>query len=193
MKKIILLVILVIGCALIQAMDLYTDDFDAFDVFKNLSLEDQYTSYIETFRHVKDPRYRPVPWARLLVEQNGRDILPFIEKDLESSNLNFVYRKPYDRILGLIAYILNDLDDVNLLTIEDKNKYCLIYEEKIEEYVEENKVIDGTIRFAMGCITVFGTVPDYLFGNSKSIKEYYEKKLGITGIIAGDLNSMWEY
>lgn len=173
-------------------INLYNDDMDIVSKFGVLSMEDQYLSYINSFRHIRDTRNRQLYWAQCLAKY-GRDILPLIDISIESGSFYYNYRQPYDRSLGLIAYVLYEIDRKELLTQEDKEKYRQLYEKKIEEYVLKYKIIDGTVDYGIFCIEDFTERPVYLPRDVSLLRKYYEKKLGINGILEGNLFSTWEY
>jgi len=172
-------------------MQLYNNDTGAKE-FSELELEEQYNSYMNSFRYIKDERGQSVKWARRMVKQYGREVLPLIDVDLEVCNFYHEYRKPYDRPLELIAYILAEMDALKLLTQKDKDYYQSIFLNKLEDYVLKFRIIDGTVRVAIKSTEFFSVLPEDFPYGSEPLKEYYEQKLGISGIVAGNLNSYWE-
>ena len=162
--------------------------------FEELSLEDQYTSYISSFASVGDTRNQQLTYARLMVEKYGREVLSYIDKDLKTVTFYNMYKKPYDDRIGLIADILSNLNKGKLLTDEEVNEYIEIYEKKLEEYVKKFKIIDGTVYSAVRCIVFIGQsdAPIYLQGDEEDLKNYYEQKLGITDIVVGSFDNRWE-
>lgn len=193
MKKtyIVFLLFLLIMNITAKEMQLYNNDTGEKE-FSELELEEQYLSYMNSFRYVKDPRSQPLYWARSMVKQYGREVLPLIDVDLEVCNFDHEYRKPYDSGMGLIAYILSALNRLELLTQKDKDYYQSIFLNKLEDYVLKFRIIDGTVRVAIKSTEFFSVLPEDFPYGSEPLKEYFEQKLGISGIVAGNLNSYWE-
>lgn len=104
-----------------KEMHLYCNDIGDQE-FEGLTIVEQYTSYINSFRYIMDPRDQPIYWVKKMVVQYGKDVLPLIEKDILNNSFNHLYREPYDSILGLIAYILSELERKKLLAEEDVKK-----------------------------------------------------------------------
>lgn len=182
MKKTLLITIIILFLVNISAkeMELYRN-FTGVQEFSELTLEEQYTSYMNSFRYLVDPREQPLKWAKRMVEQYGRDVLPLLDKDLETASFDNTYSETTDDPLGLIAYILSDLSENNYLSEDEKLLYTEIYETKIEEYILKYNVIDNTVRVAMACISYFSKIPSY-FADKEKMKEYYEEKLGVKGL-----------
>ena len=165
--------------------------------FKEWPLEKQYSSYISSFSNVKDPYAQSRTWAREIIEKYGRAVLPLLDKDLEDAICFNMDREPCDDRVGLISYLLSYMQDASLLKEEETIMYTRIYEKKIEDYVMKYRVIDGTVHSTIKCISFFQkitspyvTPPEHLRGNSQELKEYYEKKLGITGVAV--VKSGWD-
>ncbi len=136
MKKtyIVFLLFLLIMNITAKEMQLYKN-YTGEKEFSELELEEQYNSYMNSFRYIKDERGQSVKWARRMVKQYGREVLPLIDVDLEVCNFDHEYRKPYDSGMGLIAYILSALNRLELLTQKDKDYYQSIFLNKLEDYV----------------------------------------------------------
>lgn len=162
--------------------------------FIELSLEDQYTSYLSSFSYVGELRGQELTYSRLMVEKYGREVLSYIDRDLKIVTFYNIYRKPYDDRIGLISDIISNLNKNNFLTEEEIKEYIDIYEKKLDEYVKKFKIIDGTVYSAIRAIVFIGQRegPEYFGGDAEDLKNYFEKKLGITDIVAGNLNSRWE-
>lgn len=182
MKKSIFILIILLPLTHFSAkeMQLYRN-FTGAQEFSELTLEEQYASYMNSFRYLVDPREQPLKWAKRMVEQYGRDVLSLIDKELETASFDNVYSYETDDQMSLIAYILSDLSENNYLRKDEKILYAEIYESKIEEYILKYNVIDNTVRVAMACISYFSQMPSY-FADKEKMKEYYEKKLGVTGL-----------
>lgn len=162
--------------------------------FIELSLEDQYTSYLSSFSYVGELRGQELTYSRLMVEKYGREVLSYIDRDLKIVTFYNIYRKPYDDRISLIAYLLSYLTENKFLTEEEIKEYIDIYEKKLDEYVKKFKIIDGTVYSAIRSIVFIGQRegPEYFGGDAEDLKNYFEKKLCITDIVAGNLNSRWE-
>ena len=159
--------------------------------FKELSLEDQYTIYISSFSHVGDTRGQQTTYARLMVEKYGREVLPFVDKDLQTAFFDNHYAKPYDSTLSLISYIIDYLKESNLLSENEIELYCLIYQAKLDCYILKYKKIDGTVRVATKCINSINDNVKYPY-TAEEYAIYFEKRLGIEDITVGNLFSYWE-
>jgi hypothetical protein len=151
------------------------------EIFFSLSMEDQYRSYINSFRPIKDPRNRQLYWARCLAKF-GRELLPLIDDDIRINTFNYLYTPPYDTVLSLIAYILQQMKIDNILTDVDKSKYRELYGEKIEEYIIQNKIIDRTVIVGIICIENMADTYINVPRDLNALRDYYEKKLGINGL-----------
>ena len=78
-KKILIILLLVFIFISISAeeMNLWCNgDVDAFEKFAALSVEEQYSNYINSFKDIQDVREQPTTWARRMVRQYGRDVIP---------------------------------------------------------------------------------------------------------------------
>ena len=194
MKKIIIVFLLLCVVSVFsEEINLYSDNNDTIKTFSKLNMTDQYYSYINTFRYNIRLGDRQLYWARFIVKQHGRSVLSLIEEDIKKSTFNHLYRAPYDDILGLISYILEEMKRLEILTEEDKTKYRDLYEKKLEDYVLEFRIIDGSVSYGMICIESFTELPVYLSYDTVKLIKYYNEKLGINDVIAGDLYSHWEY
>ncbi len=162
--------------------------------FIELSLEDQYTSYLSSFSYVGELRGQELTYSRLMVEKYGREVLSYIDRDLKIVTFYNIYRKPYDDRIGFISDIISNLNKNKFLTEEEIKEYIDIYEKKLDEYVKKFKIIDGTVYSAIRSIVFIGQRegPEYFGGDAEDLKNYFEKKLGITDIVAGNRNSRWE-
>ena len=67
-------------------MDLFCNDNGGKE-FSTLTLEEQYTSYINSFAHRPFVLEQPMIWALRMIKQYGREILPY----LNNSIINFSF------------------------------------------------------------------------------------------------------
>jgi len=173
-------------------MNLYKN-FTGAEEFSKLTVEEQYLSYLNSFRNIRDPRDQPLKWAKRIINQYGRDVLPYLEKDLEINDVEHIFRKPYDDPLGLISYLLSELVERKELSKEEQYFYQVIYFKKLDEYILKYMIIDGTVRVVIKTISFFSDLPSDFPFDSLSLKSYYEEKLQVKDIIAGDFYSYWDY
>lgn len=164
-------------------------NFNGADQFASLTLEEQYRSYINSFKDIQDPRTQPHKWALRMVKQYGRDVLPYLDETLKTFSINHKYRKPYDSTLDCIYWLFDYLIESNTITEDERLAYINIIETKIGEYLFEYRIIDGTVRGANGILLALEYQGDFL--NARYLKSYYEDLYGIE-IEMGDLRSMWE-
>ncbi|MBO7485254.1 MAG: hypothetical protein J6T84_04270 [Spirochaetaceae bacterium] len=163
-----------------------------YDLFGRLSPEDQYTSIINSFKGIRDSR-QVNKWVIRMVEKSGREILPYVNKTLLIADFDHENREPIDTTLSLHYYIFNELIEKNLLTEEERLLYIIIIKGKIKEYILKYRVIDGTVRFAYRVLNKLNyswSKEEYI--DSEILKQYYEKELGITGIVAGSVESVFK-
>lgn len=175
-----------------KEMNLYKN-FTGAEEFSKLKVEEQYASYMNSFKDIIDPRDQPLKWAKRMIEQYGDDFLPLIDRDLETVNFDNLFRAPYDCSIELISYLLDVLKSSGKISRENVIYYGDIFKQKLEEYILRYRIIDGTVRVAISCINYLINLPVNFPNTSKGLKEYYEEKLGIRDIIAGDLDSYWVY
>ena len=171
-----------------KEMDLYKN-YDGDEEFSTLTLKEQYTSYINSFIDKGLILEQPMRWARLMVKQYGRDVLPYLNKsitDFEYENYNT------DNLIVCIDYVIYALEEENLLTPLELQLYQMIFSSKLETYVAKHKIIDEIVIDNFGYLTydTFITGENTIFpprSTPESLKEYYEAKLGITVEIAEEL------
>ena len=171
-----------------KEMDLFCNDNGAKE-FSTLTLEEQYTSYINSFIDKGLILEQPMRWARLMVKQYGRDVLPYLNKsitDFEYENYNT------DNLIVCIDYVIYELKQYDLLTQSELQLYQMIFASKLETYVAKYKIINKIIIRNFGYLTydTFITGENTIFPpriTPEGLKEYYEAKLGITVEIAEEL------
>lgn len=172
-----------------EEIDLNADNVNK-ETFVLLSIEDQYASYINSFSELMDPMMKPNNWAWIMVLQQGRDLLPYIDETLSSINFSNKYHKPYDSTLDCLYFLFSSLMQQQLLSEYERQQYMNIVISKIGEMLLEYPVIDGSIRITTSLYYVLEPLDsnlndweDWLF--------YFEDKLGID-ITMGNLNQQWE-
>ncbi len=193
MKKIILLSlisIIIIFQTFAEPMNLWLND-DSYDTFITLSAEDQFYSYLNSYKDKIDKHATSVKWSHRMVEQYGREIIPFINKELDGAYWGSSFKKPYDDTLGLLCYVLADLADYGHLTENEIKLYHDILIYKLDYHVLATKLIDGTVRSALNGIHYISIKDDVPY-TSEECARYYEERLGITGIKVGNFYSLWE-
>ena len=171
-----------------KEMDLYKN-YDGDEEFSTLTLKEQYTSYINSFIDKGLILEQPMRWARLMVKQYERDVLPYLNKsitDFEYENYNT------DNLIVCIDYVIYELRESNLLTESELQLYQMIFASKLETYVAKYKIINKIIIRNFGYLTydTFITGENTIFPpriTPEGLKEYYEAKLGITVEIAEEL------
>ncbi len=161
MKKKIAIILLVLLFAGLNAkeMNLWCNDSGASE-FYMLTVEEQYNSYINSFKKIKDPMTQPSKWAHRMVKQYGREVLPYFNKTLETLTLDHVYRKPYDSTMWCIHWFLRAALENQIFTENEKELYAQILIDKADMYIYKNKIVDRTIYFAYVCVDKLVPVDD---------------------------------
>lgn len=157
--------------------------------FDTLSAEEQYNSIINSFKGYTDTR-QVGHWVELMIDEYGREILPYMNKTLMNADFGHEVREPVDITLGIHFYIFSTLINNNILTEEERQLYIIIINGKIKEYILKYRVIDGTVYGAYRVLSQLN--PDLDFSDSETLKNMYEEELGITGIIAGNMDSVFD-
>ena len=171
-----------------KEMDLFCNDNGGKE-FSTLTLEEQYTSYINSFAHRTFVLEQPMNWALRMIDQYGREILPY----LNNSIINFSFDIREKNCLFIcIDYVIYELKQYELLTPSELQLYQMIFASKLETYVAKHKIIDEIVIDNFGYLTYDTFIKDEntIFPPSitpESLKEYYEAKLGITVEIAEEL------
>ena len=189
-KKLIIsiMVLFLASLCFSKEMDLFCNDNGGKE-FSTLTLEEQYTSYINSFAHRPFVLEQPMYWARLMVKQYGRSILPYLNNSI--INFSFDIRKK-NCLFICIDYVIYELKQYELLTPSELQLYQMIFASKLETYVAKHKIIDEIVIDNFGYLTydTFITGENTIFPpriTPESLKEYYEAKLGITVEIAEEL------
>ncbi len=164
-------------------------NLNGYEQFMTLSAEDQYNSIINSFKGIEDTR-KVGRWVARMINQYGREILPYMNKTLMNADLDHEVREPIDITLGIHFYIFSNLVDDNLLTEEERQLYIIMIYGKIKEYILKYRVIDGTVNRAYRIL--FQLDDTIILPDSESLKQMYEKELGITGIVVGNIDSVFD-
>ncbi|MBP5329267.1 MAG: hypothetical protein J6Y75_05145 [Spirochaetaceae bacterium] len=164
-----------------KEMNLY-NNYEDIKEFEKLTLEEQYTSYINSFKPLKDPKGQPIQWARIMIKQHKRDILPFLESTLDSFSLDYLYKEPYDSTARCLQIIFEQLRYADLLTTGEKTQYIAILDKKLDEYILKHKIVDGTLYFTQSMMNVLNAEKYDYDKSDSALKRKYEKKLKISGI-----------
>ena len=174
-----------------EEMNLWcNEDVDAFEKFAALSVEEQYSSYINSFKDIQDVREQPTTWARRMVKQYGRNVIPLMNETIRNLTFDHIFRKPYDSTSFCIWYLSAVLVDYNILTDIEKELYAQIFQTKIENYILKYKIIDGTVKAMHSFLYILKKV-DTSNEPAESWRDYYQERLGIDDIVAGDINQYW--
>ena len=189
-KKLIIsiMVLFLASLCFSKEMDLFCNDNGGKE-FSTLTLEEQYTSYINSFAHRTFVLEQPMNWALRMIDQYGREILPY----LNNSIINFSFDIREKNCLFIcIDYVIYELKQYELLTPSELQLYQMIFASKLETYVAKHKIIDEIVIDNFGYLTYDTFIKDEntIFPPSitpESLKEYYEAKLGITVEIAEEL------
>jgi len=187
-KVILLLFVTFTSLCFSKEMDLFCNDNGAKE-FSTLTLEEQYTSYINSFAHRTFVLEQPMKWALRMIKQYGREILPY----LNNSIINFSFDIREKNCLFIcIDYVIYILKEYDLLTESELQLYQMIFASKLETYVAKHKIIDEIVIDNFGYLTYDTFIKDEntIFPpriTPESLKEYYEAKLGITVEIAEEL------
>ena len=180
-----------------EEIQLY-DNYKDYELFEQLSPEDQYNSIINSFKGIIDSR-QVNKWVIRMVKKSGREILPYVNKTLLLADFDHENRKPIDGTLSLHCYIFHEMIEKNLLTEEERKLYFIVVDGKLKEYILKYRVIDGTVKLAYRLLDVLYytwskdmSINSEILENSEILKQYYEKELGITGIVAGSVESVFK-
>ena len=186
---IILFVVIITVSINAKEMNLWGNHNGA-EEFATLTLEEQYTSYINSFKDIRDVREQPMKWAKRMVSKYGRDVIPLMNETISNLTFDHVYRKPYDSTETCVWYLIIALEDNKLFSDIEKELYTLIFEAKIDNYVLKYKIIDGTVKAAYSFFAVLNGL-DTRKETAETWRDYYQERLGIDDIVAGDINQLW--
>ena len=189
-KKLIIsiMVLFLTSLCFSKEMNLYRN-YTGAEEFSTLTLEEQYTSYINSFADKEFVSVQPMNWALRMIKQYGREILPYLNNSI--INFSFDIREK-NCLFVCIDYVIHELKQYELLTPSELQLYQMIFASKLETYVAKHKIIDEIVIDNFGYLTYDTFIKDEntIFPPSitpESLKEYYETKLGITVEIAEEL------
>ena len=171
-----------------KEMNLYRN-YTGAEEFSTLTLEEQYTSYINSFADKEVVFEQPIKWAYRMIEKYGREIIPYLNNSIISFSFDIREKNCLFVCIDYVIYILKEYD---LLTESELQLYQMIFASKLETYVTKHKIIDEIVIDNFGYLTYDTFIKDEntIFPPSitpESLKEYYETKLGITVEIAEEL------
>ena len=171
-----------------KEMNLYRN-YTGAEEFSTLTLEEQYTSYINSFADKEVVFEQPMNWALRMIDQYGREILPYLNNSI--INFSFDIREK-NCLFVCIDYVIYILKEYDLLTESELQLYQMIFASKLETYVAKHKIIDEIVIDNFGYLTYDTFIKDEntIYPpriTPESLKEYYEAKLGITVEIAEEL------
>lgn len=171
-------------------MDIFNlDPYKQNSEFDSLSMEDQYNSIMISFKD--KTRGIPLPfesiWARIVIERFGRDLLPLINNTLATEELDTEFREPVNKANTLVGQLFSRLMDYQLLTEQEIALYTVIINEKIDRYILKYRVIDTAVFQGFFVLQSLGNETPWWgnMDNISKIRDSYEQKLGITGIVIG--------
>ena len=171
-----------------KEMNLYRN-YTGAEEFSALTLEEQYTSYINSFADKEFVLEQPIKWAYRMIEKYGREIIPYLNNSIISFSFDI---REKNCLFVCIDYVIYALREFNLLTESELQLYQMIFASKLETYVAKHKIIDEIVIDNFGYLTYDTFIKDEntIFPpriTPESLKEYYEAKLGITVEIAEEL------
>ena len=171
-----------------KEMNLYRN-YTGAEEFSALTLEEQYTSYINSFADKEVVFEQPIKWAYRMIEKYGREIIPYLNNSIISFSFDIREKNCF---FVCIDYVIYALREFNLLTESELQLYQMIFASKLETYVAKHKIIDEIVIDNFGYLTYDTFIKDEntIFPpriTPESLKEYYEAKLGITVEIAEEL------
>ena len=197
MKKKIAIILLILLFAGLNAkeMELWCNDSGASE-FYMLTVEEQYNSYINSFKKIKDPMTQPSKWAYRMVDRYGREVLPYFNKTLQTLTLDHVYRKPYDSTMRCVYWFLRAALESQIFTENEKEMYAQILINKVDVYLLKYRIIDRTVYYVyMSIYDIYDRILERVgtikWDGWEKFKEEKEAKLGIS-LEMGDMTKMWE-
>ena len=191
MKKLLaaILVFFTFTALCAKEMNLWCNDNGAED-FATLTVEEQYISYVNTFKNKKDMFGQARKWANRMVGQYGRDVIPFMNETIKDMTFDNVFIEPYDSTANCINYLMYALVSNNILTDIEKELYAQIFQTKIENYILKYRIIDGTVNVTHSFLVLLRGI-DTRKETAESWRDYYQERLGIDDIVAGNINQFW--
>ena len=173
-----------------EEMELWCNDRGAGE-FATLTVEEQYNSYINSFKKIKDPREQPMKWANRMVKQYGRDVIPLMNDTISKLTFDHVYKKPYDSTFHCIFFLIDVLIKNNIFTNTEKELYSQLFQAKIDNYILKYKLIDGTVKLSHSILNILQGF-DTRKESAETWLNYYEERLGVYDIEVTDINERWQ-
>ena len=167
-----------------EEMNLWSnDDIDAFDKFASLSVEEQYSSYINSFKDIQDVREQPNTWAKRMISQYGRDVIPLMNETISSSSFDHLLNEPYDSTWTCLYYLFIRFIERQLFTEIERQLYIQLIQTKMDNYVLKFRKVDKTLYCGIALLYTFGIDLDSL---PEELQVYYEQRLSIQDIVIGN-------
>lgn len=185
MKRKILITFIIMFIAIItveaKEMNLWCNDKGA-EEFASLALEEQYTSYINSFKDIRDVREQPMKWAKRMVKQYGRDVIPLMNETISSSSFDHLLNEPYDSTWTCLCYLFIAFIERQLLTENEIQLYIQIIQAKMDNYVLKFRKVDKTLYCGIALLYSFGVE---IVSFPEELQLYYEQRLNIKDIEIG--------
>lgn len=153
------------------------------DEFLALSLEEQYKSYINSFKDIRDVREWPMKWAKLMVLEYGRDIIPLMNDTISSSSFDHLLNEPYDSTWTCLCYLFITLIERQLFTEIERQLYIQLIQAKMDNYVLKFRKVDKTLYCGIALLYSFGVD---IVSLPEELQVYYEQRLNIQEIVIGN-------
>ncbi len=188
MKKLLaaILVFFTFTALCAKEMNLWSNDNGAKE-FATLTVEEQYISYVNTYKNKRDTFGQARKWAKRMVEQYGRDVIPLMNETISLMTFDYAYKEPYESTAECIWYVVCSLLNYNLLTDIEKELYAQIFQAKIDNYILKYKKIDKNIIIEHSYLVVLKGI-DIRNKTAEYWRDYYQERLGIDDIVADDIN-----
>ena len=168
-----------------KEMNLWSNDKGE-EEFATLTVEEQYTSYVNTYKNKNDMFGQARKWAKRMVGQYGRDVIPLMNETISVMTFDNAYKEPYESTSECIWYVVCYLVDYNLLTDIEKELYAQIFQAKIDNYILKYKTIDKTVILEHSYLVVLKGL-DIRKETAETWRNYYQERLDIDDIIVGDI------
>lgn len=180
MKKYIFVIILILS--LINGYS--QEDQNYFE--NQQEMEKGFNAYLELFSNSQDFRDRPLKHINELVEKYGVMLVPLIDQKISEVDFFHVNDEPYNKSIILSIYLISKLERDGQLSLDQIKYFQKQVENKLNEYIQERKVIDITVLDGVVCLEMITGKPfpfrRPLILSGKEIKEYFEKELKISGV-----------
>ncbi len=164
-----------------EEMNLWCNDNGA-EEFATLTLEEQYLSYINSFKDIRDVREQPMKWAKRMVKQYGRDVIPLMNETISSSSFDHLLNEPYDSTWTCLYYLFIRFIERQLFTEIERQLYIQLIQTKMDNYVLKFRKVDNTLYCGVALLYSFGVE---IASSPEELQSYYEKRLNIQDIIIG--------